>query len=177
MANSAAIISLPESHFDVVRPGIMLYGSSPFADRTADDLELKPAMQFEAPLIDIKQVKAGGSVGYGSTFTAEHDMRIGVVAAGYGDGYPRHAPDGTPVWIKGRRLPLAGTVSMDMITVDLSGHDDVRVGDEVELWGPNLAVNEVAARAGTIGYELLAGMTARLPRVYRDEDPDPEAGS
>ena len=154
MANSAAIISLPESHFDVVRPGIMLYGSSPFADRTADDLELKPAMQFEAPLIDIKQVKAGGAVGYGSTFTAEHDMRIGVVAAGYGDGYPRHAENGTPVWLNGRCCGLVGRVSMDSICIELADLD-AEIGDRVVLWGQELSVDRVAACSGTISYELL----------------------
>ena len=154
MANSAAIISLPQSHLDVVRPGIMLYGSSPFADRTADDLALKPAMQFESQLIDIKPVSAGGSVGYGSTFTAEHDMRIGVVAAGYGDGYPRHAENGTPVWLNGRCCGLVGRVSMDSICIDLVDMD-AEIGDRVVLWGEELSVDRVAACSGTISYELL----------------------
>jgi len=154
MANSAAVIGLPQSHFDVVRPGIMLYGSSPFADRTAEDLELKPAMQLESQLIDIKQVNAGGSVGYGSTFTAEHDMRIGVVAAGYGDGYPRHAENGTPVWLNGRCCGLVGRVSMDSICIELA-ELDAEVGDRVVLWGKELSVDRVAACSGTISYELL----------------------
>ena len=154
MANSAAIISLPASHFDVVRPGIMLYGSSPFADQTADDLELKAVMQFESQLIDIKQVRAGGSIGYGSTYTAEHDMRIGVVAAGYGDGYPRHAENGTPVWLNGRCCGLVGRVSMDSICIELADLD-AEIGDRVVLWGEELSVDRVAACSGTISYELL----------------------
>jgi alanine racemase len=106
-------------------------------------------------------------VGYGARWVAEKPARIATVSIGYGDGYPRHAPNGTPVLVKGKRAPLAGTVSMDMITVDITGREDVRVGDPVELWGPSLPVNDIAACAGTIGYELLAGMTARLPRVFR----------
>lgn len=154
MANSAAIISLSASHFDMVRPGIMLYGSSPFADQTADDLDLKAAMQFESQLIDIKQVREGGSIGYGSTYTAEHDMRIGVVAAGYGDGYPRHAENGTPVWLNGRCCDLVGRVSMDSICIELANLD-AEIGDRVVLWGEELSVDRVAVCSGTISYELL----------------------
>jgi alanine racemase len=177
IANSAGIMHWPASHADWNRPGIMLYGCDPSGALDGGAVGLEAVMRVTSEIIAIRDVRPGEGVGYGQRWLAAAPARIGTVSVGYGDGYPRHAPDGTPVWVKGRRVPLAGTVSMDMITVDLSGHDDVGVGDEVELWGPNLAVNEVAARAGTIGYELLAGMTARLPRIYRDEDPDPEARS
>ena len=177
IANSAGILHWPASHADWNRPGIMLYGCDPSGALDGGAVGLEAVMRVTSEIIAIRDVRPGEGVGYGQRWLAAAPARIGTVSVGYGDGYPRHAPDGTPVWVKGRRVPLAGTVSMDMITVDLTGHDDIRVGDEVELWGPNLAVNEVAARAGTIGYELLAGMTARLPRIYRDEDPDPEARS
>ena len=169
IANSAGILHWPASHADWNRPGIMLYGCEPAGafDGGADGLEA--VMRVTSEIIAIREVRPGEGVGYGHRWRASAPARIGTVSVGYGDGYPRHAPAGTPVWVGGRRLPLAGTVSMDMITVDLTGHDDIRVGDTVELWGPNVPVNEVAAHAGTIGYELLAGMTARLPRVYRDE--------
>lgn len=170
IANSAGILYWPDSHAEWNRPGIMLYGCDPAGGTDGGDIGLEAVMRVTSEIMAIRDVRPGEGVGYGQRWRATERTRIGTVSVGYGDGYPRHAPDGTPVWVNGRRAPLAGTVSMDMITVDLSGHDDVRVGDEVELWGPNLPVNEVAAHAGTIGYELLAGMTARLPRVYRDDD-------
>jgi alanine racemase len=170
IANSAGILYWPASHADWNRPGIMLYGCDPSGAPDGGPAGLEAVMRVTSEIIAIRDVRPGEGVGYGQRWQATEPARIGTVSVGYGDGYPRHAPDGTPVWIKGRRVPLAGTVSMDMITVDLSGHDDIRVGDEVELWGPNVAVNEVAARAGTIGYELLAGMTARLTRVYLDQN-------
>jgi len=137
MANSAAIMRLPDSHFDVVRPGIMLYGSSPFTDTSALDLGLQAVMQFESELIDIKQVAAGESIGYGSSYTAERDITMAVVAAGYADGYPRHAKNGTPVWLKGRRCDLLGRVSMDSLCIDVS-RLDVDIGERVVLWGKEL---------------------------------------
>lgn len=169
VANSAGILYWPSTHADWNRPGIMLYGCDPAGAADGGGAGLEAVMTLTGDIIAIREVGPGEGVGYGQRWRARAPTRIGTVSVGYGDGYPRHAPDGTPAWVRGRRVPLAGTVSMDMITIDLSGHDDVRVGDAVELWGPNVAVNEVAAHAGTIGYELLAGMTARLPRVYRDD--------
>ena len=162
LANSAAVLQLPNSHFDVVRPGIMLYGSSPLPDRSADDLNLKPAMQFEAAVIAVKQVAAGGSIGYGSTYTCEHDTRVAIVAAGYADGYPRHAVSGTPVWLNGHRCRLLGRVSMDSICIEIDGFE-AAAGDRAVLWGRELSVDEVARHSGTIAYELLchAGAASR----------------
>lgn len=159
MANSAAIISMPGSHFEIVRPGIMLYGSSPFADVTADELGLQAVMQFETELIAIKQLKAGDAVGYGSTYVAERDMTMGIVAAGYADGYPRHARNGTPVWLNGQRCELLGRVSMDSISIDLTAVD-ASAGDRVVLWGRELCVDEVAAASESIAYELLCNAGA-----------------
>ena len=161
MANSAAIVGNPDSHLEWVRPGIMLYGSSPLLDRTADDLDLKPVMQFESRLASIQQVAQGESIGYGSTWQCPEDMPVGVVAVGYGDGYPRHAASGTPVWINDRLCPTVGRVSMDSICVDLRGVDAVH-GDRAVLWGKELSVDTVASHADTISYELLchAGNTA-----------------
>ena len=159
MANSAAIIGMPKSHFEVVRPGIMLYGSSPFADTSATELGLQSVMQFESFLLDIKHIKAGESIGYGSTYTCEKDTKIGLVAAGYGDGYPRHAENGTPVWLNGSCCELLGRVSMDSLCINLNDVD-AAIGDRVVLWGDELSVDEVARASATIGYELLcnAGM-------------------
>ncbi len=165
-ANSAGLIAHQEAHFDQVRPGIMLYGSSPFDHRSAESLGLQAVMSLESALMSIHELNAGDCVGYGGTWCASRDTRIGIVAIGYGDGYPRHAPSGTPVWIGDRVVPLVGRVSMDMMAVDLSYHPDAKVGDPVELWGANLSVDEVAKAAGTIGYELLTGITARVPRNY-----------
>jgi alanine racemase len=145
---------LPESHFEVVRPGIMLYGSSPFHDHSAAELGLQAVMQFESRLIDIKTVRAGEAIGYGSTFTCDRDTQTGIVAAGYGDGYPRHAKNGTPVWLNGHCCPLLGRVSMDSICIDLSGVN-AAIGDRVVLWGRELSVDRVADASDTIAYELL----------------------
>ena len=163
MANSAAIVSNANSHLEWVRPGIMLYGTSPLLDRSAAELDLKPVMQFESRLAAIQQIRKGESIGYGSTWQCPQDMPVGVVAAGYGDGYPRHAPSGTPLWINGQLCPSVGRVSMDSICVDLRGVD-ARHGDRVVLWGRELPVDTVASHAGTISYEILchAGNSARL---------------
>ena len=166
IANSAGIMHWPDSHAAWNRPGIMLYGCDPTGGFGDDQPGLTPVMTVVSEILAIRDLSAGESVGYGHRWTAQTPSRIGTISLGYGDGYPRHAPSGTPVLVNGRRVPLAGTVSMDMITVDLTGHEDVRVGDPVEAWGKNLPVNEVAKYAGTIGYELLAGMTSRLPRVF-----------
>lgn len=159
MANSAAIMRIPKSHFEVVRPGIMLYGSSPFQTISASELMLKPVMQFETTLLDVKVVKAGESIGYGVTYTCKQETRIGLVAAGYGDGYPRHAQTGTPVWINGVTCNLLGRVSMDSLCVDLTDVVADR-GDRVVLWGEELSVDQVAQHSSTISYELLCNAGA-----------------
>ncbi len=163
LANSAAICSLPPSCFDWVRPGIILYGASPLQQKTAAELGLKPAMRFESRLIAIQQLKRGDAVGYGGLWHCPEDMPVGIVAAGYGDGYPRHANAGTPLWVNGQAARLVGRVSMDSLFVDLRGIE-ASVGDAVELWGERVAVDEVADNAGTIAYELLcqAGNAACL---------------
>lgn len=160
--NSAAIFQYPELHFDFVRPGIMLYGASPFADRTAKDLELKAVMQFSAEVIAINHIKQGEKVGYGSLFIAPKDMTIAVVSIGYGDGYPRVFMKDNFVAIDGKLAPLVGRVSMDMMTIDISHLSaDVKLGTIVELWGDHRSVDEVADANNTIGYELLCRLTQR----------------
>lgn len=166
LANSAAVVAIPAAHMDWLRPGIMLYGATPLVDLSAAELGLKPAMTLGAQLIAVREVPAGESIGYGADWVAARPSRIGTVSCGYADGYPRQAPAGTPVWIGGRRVPLAGRVSMDMLMVDLTDLPGAAVGDVVELWGANLPVDEVARAAGTIGYELLTKVTARVPRRY-----------
>ncbi|UXY52472.1 alanine racemase [Pseudomonas tohonis] len=166
LANSAAILTIPAAHMDWVRPGIMLYGATPFADLAARELGLKPAMSLTAELIAVRDVAEGESVGYGASWVAERPSRIGIVSCGYADGYPRNAPSGTPVVIRGQRAPLAGRVSMDMLAVDLTDLPEAVEGDAVELWGAQLPVDELAAACGTIGYELLTKVTARVPRRY-----------
>lgn len=164
IANSGGVLHYPDSHRDWVRPGIMLYGCSPLA---MPDQALKPVMTLRAPIVQIKRCGAGEPVGYGGAFICPEDMPVGVAGIGYADGYPRHAPNGTPVLVGGRQAPLAGRVSMDMITVDLRGIPGVSVGDEVVLWGSGLPVEEVARRAGTIGYELLCHAGCVAHKVYR----------
>ncbi len=163
LANSAALLRYPETHADWVRPGIMLYGASPFADQPAAAFDLKPVMTLASEIIAIQSLEAGESVGYGSTFSADRAMRIGVVACGYADGYPRHAPSGTPILVESARTATVGRVSMDMLMVDLSPVPQARVGSPVTLWGEGLPVDQVAARSGTVGYELLSKVTARVP--------------
>lgn len=165
-ANSAALLAYNASHFNSVRPGVMLYGSSPFAHRSSESLGLKPVMSLESRIMAIHEIETDECVGYGGTWRASRATRIATVAIGYGDGYPRHAEIGTPVWIGDRVVPLIGRVSMDMLNVDLSFHPDAKVGDVVELWGKNVSVDEVAKSSGTISYELLTGVTARVPRQY-----------
>jgi len=163
IANSAAVARYGEVGGDAVRPGIILYGATPFANRTAADLGLAPVMTLRSKLIGVQALRAGESVGYGATFTATRPTRIGVVACGYADGYPRHAPNGTPVLVDGQRVPIAGRTSMDMITVDISSLPDARVGSDVVLWGKGLPVDDVARAAGTVGYELLCAVAPRVP--------------
>jgi alanine racemase len=166
IANSAGILAWPESHADWNRPGIMLFGTSPFAADVEATRDLQPAMTFASEIIAIRELEAGRSVGYGRRWTAERPSIIATIAAGYADGYPRHAKNGTPVLVGDTVAPLVGAVSMDMITVDLTDHPGASIGDPVELWGPNILVNDVAAHADTIGYQLLTGVTPRVPRLY-----------
>jgi alanine racemase len=167
LANSAAVLRFPETHFDWVRPGIMLYGCSPFADEPAAALGLKPVMTLAAELISVRDLRPGDRVGYGGAFVASRPMRLGVVACGYADGYPRHAPTGTPVLVNGVRTRTVGRVSMDMLTVDLDPVPGAGVGSPVTLWGEGLPCDEVAAAAGTLSYELLCKITARVPQAER----------
>ena len=162
VANSAGILGWPVSHAYWQRPGIMLYGSSPLVGRTASELDLKPAMTFSTRLIAIKNIKAGDPVGYGGIWQAPEDMAIGVLAVGYGDGYPREMPAGTPVLLSGRRAALVGRVSMDTCTVDLRGRPEARVGDMAVLWGEGLPADEIALAAGSIAYTLFCGITSRV---------------
>src|SRR5512139_2052978 len=165
MANSASLLRYPQTHGDWVRPGIMLYGASPFADAPASQFGLRPAMTLSSQLIAVRELAPGEQVGYGGLFRAESRMRIGVVACGYADGYPRHAPTGTPVLVQGQRTRTLGRVSMDMLCVDLSAVPGADVGSAVTLWGEGMPVEEVARAAGTISYELLCALTARVPVV------------
>ncbi len=162
LANSAGILHWPESHRDWVRAGILLYGISPLAAGHGGDFGLQPVMTLESELISIIQVRAGESIGYGARFVADRDMKVGIAAIGYGDGYPRSAADGTPVLVAGRRTRLVGRVSMDMIAVDVTELPDSAVGDTVTLWGRGLPVEEVARHAGTIAYELVCRVTRRV---------------
>ena len=165
MANSAAILNFPDSHRDIIRAGIMLYGGSPSQAVTAQSLGLKPVMTLICDLIAVNDCRRGETVGYGAAWRCPQDMKVGVAAIGYGDGYPRHARNGTPVLIRGRKAPLIGRVSMDMICIDLRGRDDVEIGDQVTLWGEGLAVEDIATWADTIPYELICSVTGRVKTV------------
>ena len=166
LANSAALLRYPESQGDWVRPGIMLYGSSPFPDlRSAASLGLRPVMTLQSELIAVRNLDAGERIGYGGIFAAPAPMRIGIVACGYADGYPRHAPSGTPVLVGGRRTRTLGRVSMDKLCVDLDSIPEAAVGSPVVLWGQGLPADEVAAAAGTVSYELFCALAERVPVV------------
>jgi alanine racemase len=165
LANSAAIFAHPETHADVARLGIALYGATPFADRTAGQMGVRPVMTFSSGLIAIQELEPGEGVGYGQNFVSERRMRIGVVACGYADGYPRLAPSGTPVMVDGVITRTAGRVSMDMITVDLTPVPQARVGSAVVLWGDGVPIDDVANAAGTVGYELMCALAPRVPVV------------
>lgn len=162
IANSAGVLAWPDSHADWVRPGIMLYGVSPFDGRYGHQLGLRPVMTLASELIAVKTVSAGSRVGYGGVWTASRDTRIGVAAIGYGDGYTRHLGSGTPVVVRGTMASLVGRISMDMVTIDLQEVPDACVGDEVVLWGEALPVERLAKAARTIAYELLCGVTQRV---------------
>ena len=165
LANSAGIIRYGEVGGDVVRPGIMLYGASPFLYDTAQMLGLKPVMTLRSQLIGVQDLDIDESVGYGATYTATRPHRIGVVACGYADGYPWLAPAGTPVLVCGKIVPMAGRVSMDMLTVDLTDVPEAQVGSPVVLWGEGLPVDDVATAASTVGYELLCALAPRVTTV------------
>jgi alanine racemase len=165
LANSAGTIRYREVGGEYVRPGIMLYGSSPFPYDTAEMLDLRPVMTLKSTLIGIQELKANQSVGYGGTYTAARAHRIGVVACGYADGYPRHAPNGTPVLVCGKKVRTAGRVSMDLMTVDLTEVPEATVGSPVVLWGEGLSIDDVASAASTVGYQLLCAVSARVPFV------------
>ena len=162
LANSAALLRNPETHGDWVRPGIMLYGASPFPEVPAQQLGLRPVMTLSSRVIATQDLRAGDEVGYGALFRAEHAMRIGIVACGYADGYPRHAPNGTPILVDGQRSRTVGRVSMDMLQVDLSDLPQAGVGSSVVLWGEGLPIEDVARSAGTISYELMCALAARV---------------
>ncbi|CAM6193096.1 catabolic alanine racemase DadX [Citrobacter sedlakii] len=166
LANSAATLWHPEAHGDWVRPGIILYGASPSGQwRDIANTGLKPVMSLCSEIIGVQTLKAGDRVGYGGRFTAQHEQRIGIVAAGYADGYPRHAPTGTPVLVDGVRTMTVGTVSMDMLAVDLTPCPQAGIGTPVELWGKEIKIDDVAAAAGTVGYELMCALALRVPVV------------
>jgi alanine racemase len=165
VANSAGIVRFGEIGGDIVRPGIMLYGATPFPYDTAETIGVRPVMTLRSQIVAVQELKPNESVGYGGAYTASRAHRIGVVACGYADGYPRHAPNGTPVLVCGRKVRLAGRVSMDMMTVDLTDVPEASVGSPVVLWGEGLPIDDVASAAATVGYELLCAVTPRVPMI------------
>ncbi len=170
-ANSAGVLGWPASHYDWVRPGIMLYGATPFIDRREGDPDLDPAMALEGQVVAVRHLQAGDRIGYGATWQCPEAMPVGVVSIGYGDGYPRHAPTGTPVEVGGHRVQLLGRVSMDMVAVDLRGlAGAVGEGEHARLWGGLVRAEEVAEASGTIAYELFCRIPPRARRCYIDRD-------
>ncbi|MSQ53484.1 MAG: alanine racemase [Betaproteobacteria bacterium] len=167
-ANSAALLRHPQTRGDWVRPGIVLYGCSPFPEQSAQSIGIRPVMSLTSRIIAVQSVEHGARVGYSGTFIAPRAMRVGVVACGYADGYPRHAPYGTPILVDGVRVHTIGRVSMDMLFVDLSEIPNTGVGSVVTLWGDGLSADEVAASAGTVSYELACGLAARVPVTVVD---------
>ena len=168
-ANSAALLRHPQTHGDWVRPGIALYGSSPFADDSAASLGLKPVMTLTSEIIAVQMLERGDTVGYGGIFVAPHKMRIGIVACGYADGYPRHAAgsneSGTPIVVGGKRTRTLGRVSMDMLCVDITDNPNAKEGTAVVLWGEGMPIDEVAHAAGTVSYELLCAIANRVKKI------------
>jgi len=162
-ANSAALLRFAEAHADWVRAGIMLYGTSPIAEASAAQFDLKPVMQLTGEIISVQTLEAGDSLGYGHSFTATQKTRIGVVACGYADGYPRHAPNGTPIAVAGKLTHTLGRVSMDMLFVDITLIPEAGIATKVEMWGNQVPVDDVAHAAGTISYELLCAVAPRVP--------------
>ena len=168
VANSAALINFPEAHFDWVRPGLMLYGVSPLTDSFGHNHGLRSVMTLESEIISIQYLSKNEPVGYGATWRCPEDMPVGIIAAGYGDGFPRHAKSGTPILVNNVRCPLIGRASMDMLTIDLRNQPNAKIGDRVVLWGDSLPIEEVALHADTIPYELLCGVHKRLKFVERN---------
>ena len=164
-SNSAAVLAWPEAHYDLVRPGILLYGVSPMASQVGQDHGLKPIMSLQSEVIAVRTIEAGETVGYGASWVADKPTKVATIGIGYGDGYPRNVKQGTPVWISGKEYPIIGRVSMDMLTIDVTD-DAIHVGDKVVLWGPELPVERIARSVGTIPYELLCGITQRVPYDY-----------
>lgn len=166
IANSAGLIAWPAAQRDWVRPGLMLYGASPLLDRDAATLDLRPAMTVASRLISVRDLPAGAAVGYGGDHVCQEQTRVGVVAVGYGDGYPRHAATGTPVLVQGQAghglARILGRVSMDMISIELNDLPHTQVGERVVLWGEGLPAETVAAHAGTVAYDLFCGLTSRV---------------
>lgn len=169
MANSAGILWHPEVAGKAVRAGVALYGVSPDGHVTSEELDIIPAMTLSAKIIALQEIATGEAVGYGSRWVAKRPSRIAVVACGYADGYPRTMPDGAPVWVEGKTAPIAGAVSMDMLTIDVTDVPEAKLGSTVELWGKHLPVNRVAAACGTIGYELVCALARRVPVVVKGE--------
>ena len=167
LANSAAILMYPRSHADWIRPGIMLYGVSPFSDKTGIDLGLKPVMTLQSRILAINTYLAGSRIGYGATYTCPEDMRVGIVPIGYGDGYPRSVKPGTPVLVGDTKVKLLGRVSMDMLSIDLRDLPNAEIGDPVTLWGEKLPVETIAKHADTIAYTLFCGLTSRVSFDYQ----------
>jgi alanine racemase len=165
LANSAAILRHPQTANDWVRPGIMLYGGTPFADEDAATFDLKPVMTLQSRILGVQEIGPGERVGYGGLFEAERPTRVGIVACGYADGYPRHAPSGTPILVGGQRTETLGRVSMDMLACDLTELPETGVGSQVVLWGEGLPADEVAAAAGTVSYELFCALARRVPVI------------
>jgi alanine racemase len=165
LANSAAVLRYPQTAHDWARPGIMLYGGTPFADASAASFGLRPVMTLASTILAVQQLAAGDRVGYGGAFVAQRLTRVGIVACGYADGYPRHAPSGTPILVDGRRCQTLGRVSMDMLACDLSDLPAAGVGSPVVLWGEGLPADEVAAAAGTISYEMFCALARRVPVI------------
>jgi alanine racemase len=168
LANSAGVVRFADVGGDFVRPGIMLYGATPFPYDTAQMLGLTPVMTLRSQLLAVQDLKANESVGYGAAYTAARPHRVGIIACGYADGYPRHAPNGTPVLVCGRKVRMAGRPSMDMLTVDLTDVPEARAGSPVVLWGEGLPVDDVANAASTVGYELLCAVAPRVPHVVSE---------
>ena len=165
LANSAAVMRFPQTANDWVRPGIMIYGASPFADASAESFDLKPVMTLSSRILAVQEIGVGERVGYGGSFVAQRPTRVGIVACGYADGYPRHAPSGTPILVAGQRTGTIGRVSMDMLACDLTDLPEAGVDSPVVLWGEGLPADEVAAAAGTISYEMFCALARRVPVV------------
>lgn len=168
VANSASIVALSQTHADMVRPGLLLYGASPFADRLGTDLGLQPVMHFISTVTTIHDYLPGDAIGYGATWLCKRPSVIGVIPVGYGDGYPRHIKENTQVWVNGQTVPIVGRISMDMMAIDLTDCPIVKIGDRVELWGKHIPIEVVAHQANTIAYELMTQVTQRVEKKYFD---------